>query len=301
MLQRTIKKEINIVGVGLHSGERVNLTLKPGSINSGINFIRTDININKKIKLNPFIIKDKNLSTTIITEDKIKIGTIEHLMSAFFALGIDNIEVYLNSQEIPIMDGSSLTFTFLIREVGILEQKAEKKFLRILNKVTVKNEDKIVSLEKYEGFKIDLSINFDHPMFVNHQNFSIDFANKSYLDEISRARTFGFMQEVELMRIHNLGLGGNLNNAIVLDDLNVLNPDGLRYEDEFVRHKVLDVIGDLYVIGYPIIGHFIGNKSGHSINNELIRKVLEDKSNYEIITFPNNYNLPTSFHDIPPI
>ncbi len=304
MLQRTLAKSISVTGVGLHSGERVRLTLHPAAENSGILFRRTDLagEQNQIIALSPYLINDTRLSSTVVTDQGVRVGTIEHIMSALAAYGIDNILIELNAPEIPIMDGSSLPFVYLLQDAGIVDQAAEKRFLRIKTPVEVREPDKWVRFEPYDGFKITLTIAFDHPVFNrSKQTFTIDFAGQSYLDEIARARTFGFMQEVELMRSHNLGLGGNLNNAIVIDDTDVLNPDGLRYEDEFVRHKILDAIGDLYIAGHPIIGAFTGYKSGHAVNNALLRKILADESAYEWVSFPQNKGLPAAFHGLPQV
>ena len=248
----------------------------------------------------PELINDPRLSSTIVTEDGVRVGTIEHLMSALAAYGIDNVLIELNAPEIPIMDGSSLPFLYLLQDAGIVDQRAEKRFLRILKPVEVQEPGKWVRFTPYDGFKVSLTINFDHPVF-NRSNptFEIDFAGASYVEEIARARTFGFMQEVEMMRAHGLGLGGNLSNAVVIDDNDVLNPEGLRYPDEFVRHKILDAVGDLYVIGAPIIGAFEGHKSGHAINNALLRAILADPESYEWVTFPHNQNLPAAFHALP--
>ena len=304
MLQRTLAKSISVTGVGLHSGERVRLTLHPAAENSGILFRRTDLagEQNQIIALSPYLINDTRLSSTVVTDQGVRVGTIEHIMSALAAYGIDNILIELNAPEIPIMDGSSLPFVYLLQDAGIVDQAAEKRFLRIKAPVEVREPDKWVRFEPYEGFKITLTIAFDHPVFNrSKQTFTIDFAGQSYIDEIARARTFGFMQEVELMRSHNLGLGGNLNNAIVIDDTDVLNPDGLRYEDEFVRHKILDAIGDLYIAGHPIIGAFTGHKSGHAVNNALLRKILADESTHEWVSFPQNIGLPAAFHGLPQV
>ncbi|WP_434777208.1 UDP-3-O-acyl-N-acetylglucosamine deacetylase [Neisseria sp. Ec49-e6-T10] len=302
MLQRTLAQEVSATGVGLHSGERVRLTLKPAAVNSGIVFCRTDLPEQPSVRVHPNLINDTRLSSTIVTETGLRIATIEHIMSAFAGLGIDNIKVELSAPEIPIMDGSSLPFIYLLESAGIVNQEQPKKFIRILKEVTVVEKDKEVHLSPYDGFKIRLNINFDHPVINRgNQTFEIDFKNTSYLDEIARARTFGFMQEIEFMRSHNLGLGGNLNNAIVIDEGDVLNPDGLRFDDEFVRHKILDAIGDLYVIGHPIIGFFEGIKSGHAINNKLLRALLDQPDSFEYVSFEANEQVPNSFHELPKI
>ncbi|MDO4640607.1 MAG: UDP-3-O-acyl-N-acetylglucosamine deacetylase [Neisseria sp.] len=301
MLQRTLAASVRATGVGLHSGERVSLTLHPAPENSGIAFRRTDLQGEQGeiIKLSPYLINDTRLSSTVVTEQGVRVGTIEHIMSALAAYGVDNTLIELNAPEIPIMDGSSLPFIYLLQDAGIVDQKAQKKFLRILKEVEVREQGKWVKFTPYNGFKVALTIEFDHPVF-NRSNprFEIDFAGKSYIEEIARARTFGFMQEVEMMRSHNLGLGGNLSNAIVIDDTDILNPDGLRYPDEFVRHKILDAIGDLYILGHPIIGAFEGYKSGHAINNALLRKILEDDTSYEWIEFKQDEELPSAFHSL---
>ena len=293
MLQRTLAKSINVTGVGLHSGERVALTLHPAAENSGIAFRRTDLDGKQGeiIRLSPYLINDTRLSSTVVTEDGVRVGTIEHIMSALSAYGVDNCLIELNAPEIPIMDGSSLPFIYLLQDAGIIDQKAQKRFLKILKPVEIKETGKWVRFTPYDGFKVTLTIEFDHPVFNRSApTFEIDFA-----------RTFGFMQEVELMRAHNLGLGGNLSNAIVIDDTDVLNPEGLRYPDEFVRHKILDAIGDLYIVGHPIIGAFEGYKSGHAINNALLRAILADESCYEWVEFPNDADLPSAFHELPSV
>lgn len=301
MLQRTLANSIHVTGVGLHSGERVALTMHPADVNTGIRFRRTDLDgeQGEVVALSPLLINDTRLSSTIVTESGIRVGTIEHIMSALSAMGIDNVLIELNAPEIPIMDGSSLPFIYLIQDAGIVDQAAEKKFIRIKRPVVVEETGKRVAFVPYDGFKVTLTIEFDHPVFNrSNQTYSIDFAGASYLEEIARARTFGFMQEVELMRSHNLGLGGNLTNAIVIDDFDVLNPEGLRYPDEFVRHKILDAIGDLYIAGHPIIGAFEGYKSGHAINNVLLRKVFSEPDSFEWVTFPDNKGLPNAFHPV---
>ncbi|MFH4416436.1 MAG: UDP-3-O-acyl-N-acetylglucosamine deacetylase [Neisseriaceae bacterium] len=300
MLQRTLKSEVKLIGVGLHSGERVNLSLSPLGESEGVQFLRTDLEKSHiPIRLDPYLINDTRLSSTIVTRAGIKIRTIEHLMSALCALGIDNILITLDGPEIPIMDGSSLSFIHVMQEVGIQEQRKEKTFLRIKKPIRIEEGDKEVELVPYEGFKIKLTIDFEHPVFKKAlSSLEIDFSKVSYIEEIARARTFGFMHEIEFMRSHQLGLGGNLSNAIVVSDTDVLNVEGLRYPDEFVRHKILDAIGDLYVIGYPVIGYFKGYKSGHAINNALLRKLLEDKNNYEKVTFVHDQKLPNAFHHL---
>ena len=302
MKQRTLKHSVSATGVGLHSGERVSLTLHPATENTGITFRRTDLSgaQGEIIKLSPYLINDTRLSSTIVTEHGTRVGTIEHIMSALAAYGVDNILIELNAPEIPIMDGSSLPFIFLLQDAGIVEQNAQKKFLKIKKEVAINDSGKSVKFMPYDGFKVALTIEFDHPVFNRSSpRFEIDFAGQNYIEEIERARTFGFMQEVELMRQHGLGLGGNLSNAIVIDDVDVLNPEGLRYPDEFVRHKILDAIGDLYIIGHPIIGAFEGYKSGHAINNALLRAVLSDEQSFEWVVFDDNdEHLPTAFSSV---
>ncbi|UOO92444.1 UDP-3-O-acyl-N-acetylglucosamine deacetylase [Vitreoscilla stercoraria] len=301
MLQRTLAKSVHVTGVGLHSGERVSLTMHPAVVDSGIRFRRTDLSGEQGeiIALTPWLINDTRLSSTVVTENGAKVGTIEHIMSALSAMGVDNVLIELNAPEIPIMDGSSLPFIYVLQDAGIVDQDAQKKFIRIKRPIVVEEPGKKVSFEPYDGFKVTLTIEFDHPVFNrSNQTYSIDFAGASYLEEIARARTFGFMQEVELMRSHNLGLGGNLTNAIVIDDFDVLNPEGLRYPDEFVRHKILDAIGDLYIAGHPIIGAFTGYKSGHAVNNALLRKMFSEPDSFEWVTFPSDKDLPTAFHPV---
>ncbi|WP_274572536.1 UDP-3-O-acyl-N-acetylglucosamine deacetylase [Neisseria leonii] len=301
MLQRTLAREVSVTGVGLHSGERVALTLYPAPADSGILLRRSDLDgdAGKTVKLTPYLINDTRLSSTVVTENGTRIGTIEHMMSALAAYGIDNVLIELNAPEIPIMDGSSLPFIYLLQDAGIVRQTAKKRFLKIIKPVEVKETGKWVRFTPYDGFKVTLTIEFDHPVFNRSSpTFEIDFSGQSYIEEIARARTFGFMQEVEMMRAHNLGLGGNLTNAIVIDDTDVLNPEGLRYPDEFVRHKILDAIGDLYIVGHPIIGAFEGYKSGHAVNNALLRAVLADENAFEWVSFDENADLPGAFFEM---
>ena len=301
MKQRTLARSVSATGVGLHSGERVALTLHPAAPGSGITLRRTDLSGDKGrlIRLTPDLINDTRLSSTVVTGDGVRFGTIEHIMSALAAYGVDNVLIELNAPEVPIMDGSSLPFLYLLQEAGIVEQDAEKRFLRIRKTIEVRQEDKWVRFDPYGGFRVSLTIDFKHPVF-NRSNptFEIDSAGQSYVDEIARARTFGFMHEVELMRTNGLGLGGNLTNAVVIDEADVLNPDGLRYPDEFVRHKILDAIGDLYILGHPVIGAFTGYKSGHAVNNALLRSTLADPEACEWVSFPENEGLPDAFSGI---
>lgn len=302
ILQRTLKQAMSATGIGLHSGERVRLNLCPAPPNSGVCFVRTDLTPPVKMVSTPLLVNDTRLSSTLINNAQVRVGTIEHLMSALAGLGIDNIIVEVTAAEIPIMDGSSAPFVFLLQTAGIIEQEAPKRFIRIKRPICVTEGDKSVKLAPYEGFKIALSIDFDHPIFTRlPKKVELDFAQHSYIEEICRARTFGFMHEVENMRHHGLGLGGNLENAIVIDDQGVLNPDGLRFRDEFVRHKALDAIGDLYTLGHPLIAAFHGHKSGHAMNNRLLRSLLATPDAWEYISFTNPLNAPTSFHHIPEI
>lgn len=282
--QRTLKNEIKATGIGLHTGEPTMLTLRPAPVNTGIVFTRTDLSPAISIPARPENVGDTMMSTCLI-KDGVRVSTIEHLMSAIAGLGVDNAYVDISAAEMPIMDGSSGPFVFLIQSAGIAEQEAPKKFIKIKRNVTVRHEDKWASLEPHYGFKMDFTIDFNHPLF-RHQNqhSSIDFAQTSYIKEIARARTFGFMSEYEYLRARNLALGATMDNAIVIDEFRILNEGGLRYEDEFVKHKILDAFGDLYLVG-PIIGAFTGYKSGHALNNQLLRALLADQSAYEIVTF----------------
>ena len=290
--QRTLKTAVRVTGVGLHSGQKVTLGLRPAPVNTGIVFCRVDTNPITQILARAELVNDTRLSTCM-EKDGVRIATIEHLMSALSGLGVDNIYVDLDSPEVPIMDGSAGTFVFLLQSAGIVEQSAAKKFIRIKKLVEVQHGDKWVRFEPYHGYKLTFTINFTHPVFANtKQHTIIDLGVQTYIHDISRARTFGFMQDVEKMRAQGLALGGSLDNAIVMDDYRVLNPDGLRFDDEFVKHKVLDAMGDLYLLGYPIIGAFSGYKSGHALNNALLRAVLADHEAWEFVTFDNNESAP---------
>jgi UDP-3-O-[3-hydroxymyristoyl] N-acetylglucosamine deacetylase len=283
--QRTLKNPVQATGVGLHTGERVDLTLRPAPANSGIVFRRVDLAPVVEIHAEAHAVYDTRLSTCLEASGT-RVATIEHLMSAFAGLGVDNAFVDLSSAEVPIMDGSAGTFIFLLQSAGIAEQSAAKKFIRIKKIVEAKDGDKWVRFEPFNGFKLGFTIDFAHPVFAtNMQNVTVDLGEHSYIKEVSRARTFGFMQDVENMRAQGLALGGNLDNAIVMDEYRVINPDGLRFEDEFVKHKVLDAIGDLYLLGHPLIGAFSGYKSGHALNNVLLRALLADEQAWEFVTF----------------
>jgi len=290
--QRTLKNLIRATGVGLHTGEKVYLTLRPAAPNTGIVFRRTDLEQAVEIKAEPYAVGDTRLSSCLV-KGEVRVSTVEHLMSALAGLGIDNAYVDVTAPEVPIMDGSASPFVFLLQSAGIEEQKAPKRFIRVLQSVHVEEGGKWVRFDPYEGFKLELSIDFDHPVFDrSRQSVCVDFAATSYVREVSRARTFGFMQDVETMRSQGLALGGSLDNAIVMDDYRVLNSDGLRYEDEFVKHKLLDAIGDLYLLGHPLIGAFSGHKCGHALNNRLLRTLLETRSAWEYATFDRSEDAP---------
>jgi len=290
--QRTLKTMVQATGVGLHTGEKVYLTLRPAAVDTGIVFRRVDLAHPVDIRAEAHAVHDTRLSTCLESNGA-RIATVEHLMSALAGLGIDNAIVELSSPELPIMDGSAGTFIFLLQSAGLVEQSAAKKFIRIKKTVEVKEGDKWVRFEPYNGYKLNFTINFAHPVFANtKQNVTVDLNEHSYIKEVSRARTFGFMQDVENMRAQGLALGGNLDNAIVMDEYRVINPDGLRFDDEFVKHKVLDAIGDLYLLGHPLIGAFSGYKSGHALNNALCRALLADESAWEFVTFDKAEEAP---------
>jgi UDP-3-O-[3-hydroxymyristoyl] N-acetylglucosamine deacetylase len=290
--QRTLKTTVQATGVGLHSGEKVYLTLRPAAPNTGIVFRRIDLPQPVEIKAEPYAVGDTRLSSCL-EKDGVRVSTVEHLMSAFAGLGVDNAYVDITAPEIPIMDGSAGPFVFLLQSAGIEAQAAPKQFIRILKPVEVREGDKWVRLEPYNGFRVDLSIDFVHPVFDrSRQSVSVDFSTTSYIKEVCRARTFGFMQDVETMRAQGLALGGSLDNAIVMDEYRVLNTDGLRYDDEFVKHKVLDAIGDLYLLGHPLIGAFSGYKSGHALNNQLLRTLLQERQAWERVSFERVEDAP---------
>ena len=284
--QRTLKNVIRATGVGLHSGEKVYLTLKPAAPDTGIVFRRTDLTPVVDIPAHALNVGETTLSTTLV-KDHARVDTVEHLLSAMAGLGIDNAVVELSAQEVPIMDGSSGPFVFLLQSAGIAEQNVPKRFIRIKRKVEVREDDKVASFVPYDGFKVSFEIDFDHPVFRQSvQKASLDFSSTSYVKEVSRARTFGFTKDLEYMRSKNLALGGSVKNAIVVDDYRVLNEDGLRYDDEFVKHKILDAVGDLYLLGHSLIGEYVGYKSGHGLNNKLLRELLQQQDAWEFVEFP---------------
>ncbi|MGX2039147.1 UDP-3-O-acyl-N-acetylglucosamine deacetylase [Methylocaldum sp. MU1018] len=293
--QRTLKNVIRGTGVGLHTGEKVYLTLRPAAPNAGIVFRRVDLPEPVTIEARPENVGETTLSTTLVKGD-VKISTVEHLLSAFAGLGIDNAYVDVSAPEVPIMDGSAGPFVFLIQSAGVEEQNAPKRFIRIKRKLRVEDGDKWASFEPYEGFKVTFTIDFEHPAFRKDvQTASIDFSSTSFVKEVSRARTFGFMRDIEALRKRRLALGGSMDNAIVVDNYRVLNEDGLRYADEFVKHKILDAIGDLYLLGHSLIGSFTGHKSGHGLNNRLLMELLKQKDAWESVTYMEDDVLPIYF------
>jgi UDP-3-O-[3-hydroxymyristoyl] N-acetylglucosamine deacetylase len=293
--QRTLKNSIRATGVGLHTGKKIFLTLRPAAANTGVIFRRVDLDDPVEIKATPENVGDTSLSSTLVQGD-VRISTVEHLMSAIAGLGIDNVYVDISAPEVPIMDGSAGPFVFLIQSAGIVEQEAPKKFIRIKQGVKVEDGDKWAKFEPFDGFKVGFSIDFEHPVFTTHNQFAeLDFSTTSFVKEVSRARTFGFVRDVERLRKSELALGASMDNAIALDDYRVLNEDGLRYEDEFVKHKILDAIGDLYLLGHSLIGAFTGHKSGHALNNALLRKLLATENAWEEVTFEDDVDLPISY------
>jgi UDP-3-O-[3-hydroxymyristoyl] N-acetylglucosamine deacetylase len=293
--QRTLKNSIRATGVGLHTGKKVLMTLRPAPPDHGIVFRRSDLAESAEIEAHAENVGDTMLGTTLVKGD-LKVSTVEHLLSAFAGLGIDNAVVEVSAPEVPIMDGSAGPFVFLLQSAGIEEQRAPKRFIRIKKTLRVEEGDKWAQFQPFDGFKVNFEIEFNHPIFKRRaQRASMDFSTTSFLKEVSRARTFGFMRDLEMLRSRNLALGGNLDNAIVLDDFRVLNEDGLRYEDEFVKHKILDAIGDLYLLGHSLIGEFSGYKSGHSLNNKLLRALLADPGSWEEVVFETPAETPISY------
>ena len=290
--QRTLKTLIRATGVGLHSGAQVTIVLRPAAPDTGIVFRRVDLAVPVDIKADPLLVGDTRLASCLEVGGA-KIATIEHLMSALAGLGIDNLYIDVDAAELPIMDGSAAPFVFLLQSAGIEEQKAAKRFLRVRKPVEVKEGDKWARLEPYDGFRLDFSIAFNHPAVAQSgTQVSIDFAENSYVREVARARTFGFMQDVEFMRDQGLALGGSLENAIVMDEYRVLNADGLRFADEFAKHKLLDAIGDLYIVGHPLLAAFTAHKSGHALNNQLLRALLADATAWEFVSYQRAEEAP---------
>lgn len=290
--QRTLKSLIRASGVGLHSGVKVTMALRPAAPDTGIVFRRVDLPQPVEIRADALLVGDTRMCSCLEV-DGVKVGTVEHLMSAFAGLGIDNAYVDLDAAEVPILDGSAAPFVFLIQSAGIEEQPAAKKFIRVTRPIEVRDGDKWARFEPYDGYKLTFSIIFNHPAIdKSAQSVSVDFAEQSYTREVARARTFGFMQDVEMLRENGLALGGGLENAIVLDEYRVLNSDGLRYGDEFVKHKVLDAVGDLYLLGHPLLAAFTAHKSGHALNNMLARQLLQERESWELATFEDQSQAP---------
>lgn len=293
--QRTLKNVIRATGVGLHTGEKVYLTLRPAAVDTGIVFRRVDLDPVVELSATPESVGDTRLSTAL-KEGDVTVSTVEHLMSALAGLGIDNVYVELTSPEVPIMDGSAAPFVFLVQSAGVVEQNAPKKFIRVTKPIKIEDGDKWAMFEPFEGFKVSFAIDFDHPIFAKSpQKATVDFSTTSFVKEVSRARTFGFMHEVEALREAGLALGGSHDNAIVMDSYTILNDDGLRYEDEFVKHKILDAIGDLYLLGHPLIGAFSAYKSGHALNNRLLRALMAQEDCWELVTFDDPAEAPIAF------
>lgn len=295
MNQRTIKNVIAVTGTGLHSGKSVDLEFHPQPIDTGVVFERSDIIGCAPIPASAFLVQDTMMSSNLVFGGT-RVGTVEHLLSAVAGLGVDNLLVRVSAAEIPIMDGSASPFVGLLLQAGFIEQNAAKKFLKILKPIRVKVDDKWAELRPYHGFELNFEIDFDHPAFdKDFQHAQLQFSTQNFIEQLSEARTFGFLSDIETLRKNNLALGGSMDNAIVIDDSRVLNTEGLRYADEFVRHKILDALGDLYLIGYPILGRFNAYKSGHALNNLLVREILSDVNNFEIVTFDDNVTCPVEY------
>lgn len=293
--QRTLKNEIRATGVGLHTGQKIYLTLRPAPVDAGIVFRRVDLNPVVEIRASAENVGDTTLSTTLVSGN-VRVSTVEHLLSAMAGMGIDNAIIEVSADEVPIMDGSAGPFVFLIQSAGIQEQNALKKFIRIKKKVTVRDGDKEATFLPFDGFKVSFSIDFDHPVFKERKlDAMIDFSSTSFVKEVSRARTFGFMHEVEYLRSKGLAKGGSVDNAIIVDKYRILNEDGLRYEDEFVKHKILDAIGDLYLLGKSLIGEFRAHKSGHGLNNKSLRELIKCTDAWEMVTFDGDQISPISY------
>jgi len=301
MRQRTIRSLVRTTGVGLHSGERVELVLRPAAVDTGIVFRRVDLDPPVEIRSEASRVTDTRMASTLTAGDsgepaQVRVATVEHLMSALAGLGIDNLYVDVTAAEIPILDGSAGSFVFLVQSAGIVEQAAPKKFIRVLEPVEIRDGDKWARLDPHFGFRLKFSIEFGHPAIdATVQEVEVDFAETSYVRDVARARTFGFMQDVEYLRAHGLAKGGSFGNAIVMDEYRVLNADGLRFGDEFVKHKILDAIGDLYLVGHPLLAAYTAHKSGHALNNLLLRALLERREAWEIVTFSERREAPRFF------
>ena len=306
MRQRTIKALVSTTGVGLHSGQRVELTLRPAAPDTGIVFRRVDLDPPVDIRACAERVTDTRMASTLTAADdgpgrEVRVATVEHLMSALAGLGVDNLHVDVTAPEIPILDGSAGSFVFLIQSAGLVEQRAPKRFIRVTRPVEVRDGDKWARLDPHFGFRLDFSIEFGHPAIdATGQSYTIDFATTSYSREIARARTFGFMQDVEALRSVGLAQGGSFDNAIVMDEYRVLNSDGLRYDDEFVKHKILDAIGDLYVVGRPLLASYSAFRSGHAMNNRLLRELLSQPDAWELVSFENEAQAPKGFAALQP-
>ncbi len=293
--QRTLKNAIKATGIGLHTGRKVYLALRPAPVDTGIVFCRTDLDPIAEIPAQAENVTDTTLSTTLEYNGH-TVSTVEHLLSALAGLGVDNCYIDVSAPEVPIMDGSAGPFVFLIQSAGIYEQAVPKRFIKIKRPIEVREGDKTARFQPYNGFKVSFSIDFDHPVFKSRSQYaSVDFSSTSFVREVSRARTFGFTKDIEALRANNLALGGSVDNAIVVDDYRVLNSEGLRYEDEFVKHKILDAIGDLYLLGTSLIGEFVGHKSGHGLNNLLLRALIAEESAWDVVTFSDERRSPISY------
>ncbi len=293
--QRTLKNAFETIGIGLHSGRKVKLALRPAPVDTGIVFRRIDLNPPVAIKAEPERVNDTRMATTL-DKGQAKIATIEHLMSALSGLGIDNCFVEVDGAEIPIMDGSGASFVFLIKAAGVVEQDAPRKFVRVKKPIEVHAGDKWASLEPFNGYKLSFAIDFGHPAIdATAQLVEVDFDTQTYINDVAKARTFGFVNDLEMLRSYGLAQGGTLDNAVVMDDYHVLNPDGLRSNDEFAKHKLLDAMGDLYVLGHPLVAHYKAFKSGHDLNNKLLRKLLSEPDSWEFVTFEDSGSAPLAF------
>ena len=294
--QRTLKQSVKVTGIGLHSGKKVTLTMRPAEVNTGVIYCRTDLNPPVSFAAKAEAIRDTMLCTCLVNDDGVRVSTVEHINSALAALGIDNIIIDVDAPEIPIMDGSAAPFIYLLLDAGIEEQAAAKKFIRIIKPVRVEDGDKWAEFKPYNGFHLDFTIDFKHPAIDrNVTNYKLDFSTQAFIQQISRARTFGFMKDIEYLQAQGLALGGSLDNAIVLDDYRILNEDGLRFKDELVRHKLLDAVGDLYMASHNIIGAFKAYKSGHGLNNKLLRAVLADQEAWEFVSFGKEEKVPQGY------